>query len=159
MHRNHLLAPAAALALLAAVAAPAAAGTGATMHLSQPLEGATITCGDLVLTPVEGSLDGVMHESMDGRGVYHFTGTEVAHDAVLEDAARARYRLVGASSFSGTSTDADGNEVLSFRTEVSFVVLRPDGGRLGTVRMLERVDAHGDVSSVSGGCVGAGGVD
>ncbi|MGN6330476.1 MAG: hypothetical protein ACTHOD_02350 [Motilibacteraceae bacterium] len=168
MHRRHLLAPAAALALLAVTAAPALAAGGLTMHRSIDLldpntPRTEFTCGELTLTPVAGRLDGVFHESVDGQGRYHYTGTNVAHDVVLTDLAHpgtgGSYRLVGTSSFGGTSTDDSGEDNLRFRSEVSFVVLRPDGGRLGMVRLLERMDADGAVRVAAGGCIGSGGIE
>ena len=159
MKPHHLLSPTAALLLLASAASPAQAAEGVTEHLSADLagSGATIACGALLLTPVAGTLDGVFHESVDGQGRYHYTGTNVVHDAVLVDPSGELFRLEGTSSFAGVSQDADGTDNLRFRTTVSLVVRRADGGRVGMVKLLERVGLHGDTSVSSGGCTGAGG--
>ena len=86
MRIRSLAVPAAGALLIAATSAGvASAGTGVTEHGSFPATGATITCGATVLAPVEGAIDTVFHESADGRGRYHYTGTDTARGVVLVD--------------------------------------------------------------------------
>jgi hypothetical protein len=142
-----------------ALAGPAAAAESVTQHISIAAtgSGAVITCGPLTLTPLSGTLDGVFHENADSHGNYHYSGTNVAHGVTLADPAGEAYRLQGTSSFSGTSTDAEGDDNRIFTTAVTFVVLGPTGGRVGSVHFVEHLSPGRDARLDSGQCTGTGG--
>lgn len=143
-------------AILLPSAATAAAMTGGE-KIDFPAAGATIVCGATVLTANGGHLVGQFHETEDGRGLFHFEGTNVARDVTATDDSGATYRIVGTSGFSGTSTDAGGLDTIRWHNTVELVVLGPDGGRFGTVDVVERTTHAGDVAVDLGTCVGVGG--
>lgn len=159
MRIRSLVLPAAGAALLTALSAgTATAGATVTQHYSFPAAGATITCGAMVLTPVQGDIDVVFHENADGAGRYHYSGTDTAHGVVLADEAGATYRLAGTGSFAGTSLDPDGTENLVTTDVQEFTITRAGDGRVGKVDMVNHVDRDGGVRSVDlGTCSGIGG--
>lgn len=158
MRIRSLAVPAAgALFLVAASAGVASAGAGVTQHGSFPATGATITCGATVLTPREGAIDTVFHENADGRGRYHYTGTDTARDVVLVDADGGTYRLTGASSFSGTSLDPEGMDNVVTTDVSKFTVTRDGGGRVGMIDLVNHLSPNGGVIAFDfGSCSGAG---
>ena len=159
MRIRDLAVPAAGAVLFTALSVgTAAAGTSVTQHYSFPAAGATITCGATVLTPVQGVIAVVFHENADGAERYHYSGTDTAHEVVLVDGAGATYRLVGASSFSGTSLDPEGTENLVTTDVQEFTITRVGGGLLGRVAVVNHVDRDGGVRAVDlGTCTGIGG--
>lgn len=158
MRIRSLAVPAAgALFLVAASAGVASAGTGVTQHGSFPATGATITCGATVLTPVAGVIDTVFHENADGRGRYHYTGTDTARDVVLVDDAGGTYRLTGASSFSGTSLDPEGMDNVVATDVSKFTITRDGRGRVGMIDLVNHLGPNGGVTAFDfGNCSGVG---
>jgi hypothetical protein len=146
-------------AFVAAFEGPASAAETVTRHFDTDVAGSgvTITCGELSLTPVSGTLHGVFHENADERGSYHYSGTNVADHVVLTDGDAGSYRLQGTSSFSGTSSDPGGEDNRVFSTTVAFVLLDSRGGRIGRVHLVEHFSTGSDVLLESGSCVGIGG--
>jgi hypothetical protein len=157
--RSLVLPAAGALLVTAASAGVAAAGTTVTQHGSFPATGATITCGPTVLTPTAGVIDVVFHENEDGAGRYHYAGTDTAHGVTLLDADGRSYRLEGASSFSGTSRDAEGLDNVVTTDGQEFTITSAGGGRFGKVDIVNHLSPNGRVRTVDfGTCTGSGGM-
>jgi hypothetical protein len=155
--RSLVLPAAGALLVTAASAGVAAAGTTVTQHGSFPATGATITCGPTVLTPTAGVIDVVFHENEDGAGRYHYAGTDTAHGVTLLDADGRSYRLEGASSFSGTSTDPEGLDDVVTTDVEKFTIARDHGGLLGMVDVVNHLSRNGRVTAFEfGSCSGIG---
>jgi hypothetical protein len=148
-----------AVLVAAAFAGSASAATSVTWHDSFPAAGATFTCGSSVLTSVTGVIDTVMHENADGRGLYHYSGTDTAHGVTVVDADGATYRLEGASSFSGTSRDAEGLDNVVTTDGQEFTITSAGGGRFGKVDIVNHLSPNGRVRTVDfGTCTGSGGM-
>jgi hypothetical protein len=112
-----------------------------------------------VLTSVTGVIDTVMHENADGRGLYHYSGTDTARGVTLVDADGATYRLEGASSFSGTSRDGEGLDNVVTTDVQEFTISGVGGGRLGKVDVVNHLSPNGQLRTVVfGTCTGVGGV-
>lgn len=163
MRLRHVTAATAGLLLAGtALAAPALAVQHVTYHDSYPAAGAQITCGNLQLEAVSGSIRVVFHENADAAGLFHYSSSNVADGVTLEDAAGMTYRLVGTSNFAGTSAsdsgmDEYGDPVGIWTNTVSFTVLDSHGGRVGAVHAVEHLGPNGGFEMNLGDCVGVGG--
>ena len=142
-----------------AVGPASAAAVSVHVPISFPAAGATLRCGSTTIQTTGGLLVGQFHETQDVAGMFHYEGTNVARDVTGADATGASYRIVGTSSFSGTSTDPDGVDNVRWHNTVEFVVLGPHGDRIGKVDVVERLNASGSVVLELGDCTGLGGGD
>lgn len=124
-----------------------------------PAAGATITCGSTVIHTTAGQLVGQFHETLDSAGLFHYEGTNVARGVVGVDDSGASYRIVGTSSFSGTSTDPAGLDNVRWHNTVELVVLAAERHRIGKVGLVERLNEGADVVLSLGDCTGSGGGD
>lgn len=132
---------------LAALPASAAATT-VTDHSTVDVTGAMITCPAGQLTIVSGAFEQVFHETADGHGAYHVTGTGIPRNVTLTDDSANPYTLSGAVWFGGTFTDPDGTEPVLI-TSTDFLVIHNDAGKpVGAVQVVEHLSPNGDVHVV-----------
>lgn len=143
--RNAKLAGGAAATACAAVAlfaGPAqAAATGGTDHSSFPAAGAVFTCLGGNLTAQTGTVNEVMHFTIDNTGVFHFTGTIVPHGVTLTDTQGNTYVLSGASWFGGSATGP--NTPTVFTDTEHFVIRRASGGVYAKVQIVDHTSPNG----------------
>jgi len=133
--------------LLAALPASARATT-LTEHSTVDVTGATITCPAGQLTIVGGAFEQVFHETADGHGAYHVTGTGIPRNVTLTDDSANSYTLSGAARFGGTFTDPDGTEPV-LMTSTDFLVIHSAAGKsVGAVRVVEHLSPNGHVHVV-----------
>jgi hypothetical protein len=133
------------VALLAA-ATPAAASE----RTSQDLTGATISCGDTMLTFTSGMQVGDLHRVLLGNGRQVVILNIELHDATLSDENGATYRAVGGANSTARVTTEGEPESLAGHFNVNITVL-DDAGRVGSVILRERTSRDGTVDLVTGG--------
>jgi hypothetical protein len=129
-----------------AVASPAAASE----RTSQDLTGATISCGDSMLTFTGGVQVGDLHRVVLGNGTEVVILNVVFHDAVLSDETGAVYRAVGGANSAARVTTEGDPDSLAGHFNVNITVLG-DGGLVGKVTLRERTSRDGTVDLVTGG--------
>lgn len=133
-------------AALLVVAAPAVA----VERTSQDLTGATISCGDTLLTFTNGVQVGDLHRVLLGNGSEVVILDVVLHDATLSDDSGATYRAVGGASSTARVTTEGDPDSLAGHFNVNITVLG-HGGRVGKVMLRERTSRDGTVDLVTGG--------
>ncbi|PKW27990.1 hypothetical protein [Phycicoccus duodecadis] len=140
-----------ALATVATAAPSLASATSETSHVTLPAAGSTFACqgGDLVVT--SGTIDITISTTVDGRGVFHITGTIVPHDVVLADAAGTSFWLSGAQWFGGKATSPDAEPVVSTETD-HFVVHHASGGVYAKVSAVTHVSPGSAFALDKGQC-------
>jgi len=136
----------------AAVAITAAVPSGAVaaQPTAQPLAGATISCGDRVLTFTAGVQVGDLHRIHIGNERQVVINNVVLHDATLVDEAGARYRAVGGANSTARVVSEGDPEGVGGHFNVNITVLGDDG-RVGKILLRERVDPDGTITSITGG--------
>lgn len=113
-----------------------------TEHGSFDAAGAVFACQGGDLTAISGTVDQVVHTTIDGQGVFHITGTIVPHDVTLTDASGDTYTLSGASWFGGKGA-ADESSILVETDTAHFVVHDADGGVYAKVQVVEHLSPNG----------------
>ena len=131
---------------LVAMAAPAAA----LERTSQDLTGATISCGDNMLTFTGGVQVGDLHRVVLGNGTEVVILNVVFHDAVLSDETGAVYRAVGGANSTARVTTEGDPDSLAGHFNVNITVLG-DRGQVGKAMLRERTSRDGTVDLVTGG--------
>ena len=122
---------------------PVAASAG-TKHESFDVTGAVFPCPNHTYTVTSGVINAVFHESVDARGINHFTETEVPKNVVLVDEAGKRYSLVGAVWFGGRA-----DQILT--ATHMFNIVGP-GGVSDTIKLVERFRNGELISRDFGSC-------
>lgn len=148
--------------LLVGLVGPGPAAASAQTYrqaVAFPAAGATISCGSTEIQTIAGELVGQFHQTSDANGRFHYEGTNVARDVEGIDALGETYRVIGTSSFSGTSIDASGLDNVRWHNTVELVVLDSGGARIGKVDVVEHLVSSRDVVLSLGECIGIGGRD
>jgi hypothetical protein len=127
-----------------ALAGPAnAAAQTFKQHDSFDPTGAVFACQPTDLTVTGGMIDESFEGVQDAQGVFHFTGTLVAHDVTLTNGATT-YTLSGSDWFGATSTDPDGDSYIVGTDTSHFVIRNADGGVYAKVQVVEHSSPNGD---------------
>jgi hypothetical protein len=141
MRRGLLALAVAGTALITAVSAFAAGNAGSTMRTSFDPTGAQFTCtNDAVYTITGGTINQVMHFSLDATGQGHVTGT-ITPVGVSATDGTSTYRIVGADWFGATGTD-ENNPFVATDTG-HFVILSSSGGVVGKVQYVDHISPNG----------------
>jgi hypothetical protein len=140
-----------AFAGLATAAPSFAAASSETSHFTLPAAGSTFACqgGDLVVT--DGTIDITISTTVDGRGVFHITGTVVPHDVVLSDGSGNSLWLSGAQWFGGKAATPDAEPIVSTETD-HFVVHQSGGGVYAKVSAVVHVSPGSEFALDKGQC-------
>jgi hypothetical protein len=140
-----------AVALVVALPAGAAGNAGSTQVTTFDPTGATFPCTNgKTYTVTGGTVRSVFHDSFDGAGGEHITGTISPTGVTLTDGTSSTvYRLAGASWFGGSFNPTTGKFV---STDTSFFnILGPSGGPVGKVAAVEHFSSGGTNFSMSFG--------
>jgi hypothetical protein len=139
-----------AVAMVVALPAGAAGNAGSTQVTTFDPTGAVFSCSNGTnYTVLGGTVKSVFHDSFDGAGGEHVTGTISPTGVTLTDGTSgAIYRLAGASWFGGSFTAA-GKFVMSDTGH--FNILGPSGGAVGQVSTVEHFSSGGTNFSMSFG--------
>jgi len=147
--------PALALAAAGAIGFAAGPAQAAAQTFSQreslPAAGAVFTCQGGDLTAQTGTVNNVVHGTVDGQGIFHITGTITVHGVTLTDAADNMYTLSGASWFGGKSTDPQGESTIVATDTEHFVIHNASGGVYAKVQIVEHFSPNGTSFTFDGG--------
>jgi hypothetical protein len=131
------------LLLVVALILPLAARAGTT-HESIDLTGGVLPCPTHTYTVTSGAINVVFHESVDARGINHFTETDTPDHVTLVDEDGNVYSLRGAIWFGGRA-----DEILT--ATHMFNIVGP-GGVSDSIKLVERFRNGELISRDFGSC-------
>jgi hypothetical protein len=134
---------AALLVLVVALLMPLAARAGTT-HESFDATGFVFPCPTHTYTVTSGAIKSVMHESVDARGINHFTETTTPDHVTLVDEDGNVYSLRGAIWFGGRA-----DEILTATHMFNIV---GSGGVSDSIKLVERFRFGQLISRDFGSC-------
>ena len=137
--------------VLAAAAAAYPASAAPAQHFTEDVTGDVFVCATATYTVTSGTLVSVFHEGTTPSGNTNNTGTLVAKNVVLEDAAGNVYSIAGAVWFGGTSNAQQGTSQGTFTAFLNIV--SKGGGVVDTVRQVGHFGSNGEFFIDSGSCV------
>lgn len=136
------------LALAFAGPAGAAGQSGTTQTGSFDPTGAVFSCPSADYTITGGTVHQIMHDSFDGQGGEHVTGTISPTGVTLTDGTTDTvYHLAGATWFGGNFV----GDHWEFTDTGHFNILAPSGGTVGVVGTVEHAGSNGNSFSFTFG--------